>query len=70
VGIDRELQLALDAVTLSLGPAFERALKKRLARQILGDEVSPREMEEILREIEAGGDEYSDRIRRRVNSRA
>jgi len=57
---------ALDAVSLDISPGFDAALKKRVARQILGDDVAPSEMESILKEIEAGGDSG----RRRIQSAA
>jgi len=62
----QELALAMDAVTLDISPAFDRELKKRLARQILGEDLAPSKMAQILEEIDAQGDVYGDRVARQA----
>lgn len=57
-----DVSTAMDAMTLQLGSEFDKALKKRLARQILGDEVAPDTMTAIDKEIDASGDTYGDRV--------
>jgi hypothetical protein len=59
-----EISTALDAITLGLGAEFDKALKKRLARQVLGDDVSPSVMTAIDTEIDAMGDVYGDRVKK------
>jgi hypothetical protein len=56
------LNTAMDAITLSLGTEFDRAIKKRLAKQILGNDIAPEVMAAIETEIDAGGDVYGNRI--------
>lgn len=52
---------AVDAVALDMGAEFNRLLKARTARQVLGDSVGPKDYEAIDRELEAQGDPYGDR---------
>lgn len=59
-----ELKDAMDAETLGISPTFDRELKKRLARRMLGHNVSQATMESIDREIESGADPYGDRIQK------
>ncbi len=56
------LAVAMDAVNLNMGTAFDVAVKKRVARQILGSDTPPSVLSEIDREIEALGDTYGDRL--------
>jgi hypothetical protein len=56
------LNTAMDAITLSLGTEFDRAIKKRLAKQILGNDIAPEVIAAIETEIDAGGDVYGNRI--------
>lgn len=56
------IAVALDTVTLGMGNAFDKAIKKRLAKQILGNDTSPTVMTEIDVEIDAMGDVYGDRV--------
>jgi len=62
--LSRALAQTMDAVSLNISPQFDMAIKKRLARQILAEDIAPSEMEAILRDIEAQGDQYGDRIQR------
>lgn len=64
--LTQALAVAVDSVTLGMGPEFDKTIKKRLARQILGNDTSPGTMAQIDREIDAGGDEYGDRIARQA----
>lgn len=57
---------ALDAVPLGMGAEFDKAVKKRLAKRMLGNDVSPATMSSIESEIEAQGDVYGDRIARQA----
>jgi hypothetical protein len=52
---------AMDAVALDMGAEFNRLLKARTARQVLGDAVGPTDYEAIDRELAAQGDPYGDR---------
>jgi hypothetical protein len=56
------IQTAMDAVTLEMGAEFNRTLKKRLAKQILGNDAAPSTMSAIDQEIDAQGDLYGDRL--------
>lgn len=62
VDLAERLQIGMDALTLGLGDEFARALRKGLARQVLGDTVAPETLQRIDDEIDAGGDPYSDRV--------
>lgn len=53
---------ALDAMTLNIGQTFDNALKKKTAREVLGNTTSIEVMTEIDKEIDAGGDVYANRI--------
>lgn len=53
---------AMDTVTLSLGSEFDKTIKKRLAKQILGNDTSPSTMTAIDKEIDAQGDIYGNRL--------
>lgn len=53
---------AMDAVNLQMGAEFDKAIKKRLAKQILSNDVAPSVMVAIDTEIDAQGDLYGDRI--------
>lgn len=57
---------AMDSITLGMGAAFDQAVKKRLARQILGNEVMPETLTAIDQEIEAQGDPQGDRMQRQA----
>jgi hypothetical protein len=57
---------ALDTMTLGMGAEFDKAIKKRLAKQMLGNDASPATMAAIDKEIDAQGDEYGDRLRRQA----
>ncbi len=53
---------ALDTVTLGMGSEFDKTIKKRLAKQILGNDTAPSTMTAIDAEIDAMGDTYGNRI--------
>jgi len=53
---------ALDAITLNMGATFEAALKKKTAREVLGNSTPVHTMTEIDAEIDAAGDIYNNRI--------
>lgn len=56
------ISIALDSVPLNMGAGFDRAIKKRLAKQILGNDTAAQTMATIDAEIDAMGDVYGDRI--------
>ncbi|WP_446807970.1 hypothetical protein ACH50O_11685 [Methylomonas sp. 2BW1-5-20] len=56
------INIAMDSVTLGMGPEFDKAIKKRLAKQILANDTAPSTMTAIDKEIDAAGDTYGDRI--------
>ncbi len=62
--LSQSISIALDSITLGMGPEFDRTIKKRLSRQILGNDTSPTTMQQIDTEIDAQGDEYGDRLAR------
>jgi hypothetical protein len=66
----QSLQQAMDATALDMGPAFNAALKRRLARQVLGTDTAPGVLAEIDKEIDAQGDPYGDRISQAANGGA
>jgi len=66
--VAQALQIALDSVTLDMGPEFVRALKKRTARQVLGNDVSATTMTAIDAEIDAQGDAYGDRLSKQAEA--
>ncbi len=57
---------ALDTVALGMGSEFDKAIKKRLAKTILGNDTAPSTMTAIDAEIDAMGDTYGDRIARQA----
>lgn len=60
--LQQAINTAMDAVNLNMGAEFDKALKKRLAKQILGNDAAPSNMTAIDAEIDAMGDTYGDRI--------
>lgn len=60
--VAKELGIALDAITMDMGPEFVKALKKRSVRQVLGNDVSAQTMTAIDAEIDAQGDTYGNRL--------
>ena len=50
--IERELKIAMDAIALDLGRTFEAEMKKKLARDLLGDYLEEKTLERIDKEIE------------------
>ncbi|WP_020160531.1 hypothetical protein [Methylobacter marinus] len=64
--LQQAIATALDSVSLRMGSEFDRALKKRLAKQILGNDTAPSTMAAIDDEIDAMGDAYGDRIKKQA----
>jgi len=62
VDMASELAIAMDVINMSMGSVFTGAIKKRVAKQILANDVAPTTMSEIEDEIDAQGDVYGDRI--------
>ncbi len=60
--LQQAIATAMDSVSLGMGSEFDKALKKRLAKQILGNDTSPSVMTAIDKEIDAQGDTYGDRL--------
>jgi len=60
--LQQAINTAMDAVNLQMGTEFDKAIKKRLAKQILGNDAAPSVLEAIDAEIDAQGDTYGDRI--------
>jgi len=60
--LQQAIGMAMDAVNLGLGAEFDKAIKKRLARQILANDAAPGTMQAIDAEIDAQGDTFGDRI--------
>ena len=60
--LNQAITIAMDSVTLGMGTEFDKAVKKRLAKQILGNDTSPSVMAAIDAEIDAQGDIYGDRM--------
>lgn len=56
------INAAMDVVTLGMGAEFDKTVKKRLAKQILGNDTAPSTMAAIDTEIDASGDIYGDRL--------
>jgi hypothetical protein len=62
--IKEALAIAMDSIDLGLGEEFNKAVKKRVARQILANDTAPSTMQAIDDEIDALGDTYGDRLNR------
>lgn len=60
--LKEEIAVAMDAVGLDMGAEFDKALKKRLAKQILSNDTAPSVMTTIDDEIDKVGDTYGDRV--------
>jgi hypothetical protein len=60
--LQQAINTTLDSVTLNMGAEFDKAIKKRLAKQILGNDAAPSTLEAIDKEIDAQGDTYGDRL--------
>ncbi len=56
------ISTAMDTVTLGMGGEFDKAIKKRLSKQILGNDTAPSTMSAIDTEIDAQGDLYGNRL--------
>ncbi|MDD2725189.1 MAG: hypothetical protein PHH59_14365 [Methylovulum sp.] len=54
--------VAIDSLSMGMGPEFDRAMKKRTAKVLLGNDVSAQTMAAIDDEIDALGDVYGDRV--------
>lgn len=66
--LQQALATTMDAVTLGMGAEFDKAIKKRLAKQLLGNEVAPDDMAAIDQEIDAQGDPYGDRLQQQADA--
>jgi hypothetical protein len=64
--LQQAIATAMDSVNLGLGSEFDKALKKRLAKQILGNDTSPATMTAIDKEIDVQGDPYGDRVKKQA----
>jgi hypothetical protein len=56
------IAIAMDTVTLGMGSEFDKTIKKRTAKQILGNDTAPSTMTAIDTEIDAMNDPYGDRL--------
>jgi len=56
------ISVAMDSATLGMGAQFAKAIKKRLAKQILCNDTAPGVMAAIDNEIDAQGDPLGDRL--------
>lgn len=56
------IAVATDSLTMGMGPEFDKAMKKRTAKILLGNDVAAQTMAAIDSEIEAMGDVYGDRV--------
>ncbi len=65
--LKEEIAVAMDSVTLGMGPEFDKTIKKRLARKILANDTAPSVMNAIDNEIDAAGDSYGDRLQQQVS---
>ena len=65
--LSQSISTAMDTVTLGMGSEFDKAIKKRLAKQILANDTSPTVMTAIDDEIDAQGDTYGNRIAQQAN---
>lgn len=66
--VSAAIATALDTVTLGMGGEFDKAIKKRLVKQILGNDTAAGTMAAIDKEIDAQGDEYGDRLARQAGA--
>ena len=66
--LQQAINTALDTVTLGMGAEFDKTVKKRLAKQILGNDASSDTLAAIDKEIDAMGDVYGDRIARQAEA--
>jgi len=64
--LSTDLQTALTATTLKISPTFEKELKKRTARQVLGHGVPAATMGIIDSEIDQATDPYGDRMQQQA----
>jgi hypothetical protein len=65
--ITQAITTALDTVTLGMGAEFDKTIKKRLAKQILGNDTAPSVMQSIDSEIDANNDIYANRLAAQAN---
>jgi len=66
--LQQAIAIAMDSVSLGMGVEFDKALKKRLSKQILGNDTSPTVMTAIDKEIDAQGDTYGDRLAQQASA--
>lgn len=62
------ISTAMDSVTLGMGSEFDKTIKKRLAKQILGNDTAPSTMTAIDKEIDSMGDTYGDRLAKQAGA--
>ncbi len=58
------IAIAMDSISLGMGDAFDKAIKKNVAKKILSNDTAPTVMSQIDDEIDVQGDEYGDRVER------
>ncbi len=66
IDLQHELKIGMDALTLGISRKFDAELKKRLARQLLGEGISDETLAEIDAEVNAA-DVYDDQVDRAVD---
>lgn len=57
----QELKMAMDALTLEISETFDKEVKKKVARSVLGNTVPDETLTKIDTEIDQGPDPYADR---------
>jgi len=62
----KAIGIAMDSVTLGMGAEFDKAVKKLLAKQVLGNDASASTMAAIDKDIDAQGDLYGNRIQQQA----
>lgn len=62
IDLSKTLGVAMDSISLQLGSEFDKEIKKRAARSVLGNDTGQDIIEKIDAEIDAKGDIYGDRI--------
>jgi hypothetical protein len=67
IDLAKTLDVAMTAVNMQLGGEFDREIKKRVARNILGNDTNSETMAKIEEEIDADGDVYGNRVAQQVN---
>lgn len=60
--VAKAIGVALDSIPLSMGETYEKSIKKRLAKGVLGNDVDQETLTQIDVEIDAMGDLYQDQL--------